>query len=184
MTATRQDLDAVALQLIAAARRVEQNDQYPTRTIITSLPGSVSRQQAIAAAIWLARWIAGRAGLHDVTDDDPCHAARTLNEFGNGVKYNLVADPEVEQNRAVMLKILALVAATLPTALPPVESINELLTTAAVNEGPQGFNIALLRIVELIKALSDLDRFPGRLLDVLAANFMTTHNEGNPDAIH
>jgi hypothetical protein len=179
MTTTRQDRNAVVLQLIAAARRVEQDGQYPTRTLITGLPKEVTRQETIAAALWVARWIAGRAGLNDVNDDDPCHSARTLNEFRSGVTYNLSRDPEVEQNRAVMLKILALVAATLPTVLPPVESINELLTTAAVNEGPQGFNVTLLRIVELIKALSDLDRFPGRLLDVLAADFITAQEKGN-----
>ena len=87
MTTPTKNLNHVALQLIAAARRVEEAAGYPTRQLITSLPEGVTHQQAIVTAIWLARWLAGRAGLPDVGHDydDPRWAARTLSEFEAGV---------------------------------------------------------------------------------------------------
>jgi hypothetical protein len=182
MTATDAEArNATALAILAAARRAGRDTEAACQ-LLGALP--VEPAEAVATGIWLARWVAGRAGLNDIDYDEPHWAARTLDELRAGVTFNLSRDPEVARNRAVMLKILALVAVTTPDSLPPRESLSELLVTAAAQDAEYTPDrLVLWRIAELIATLADLDRFPGRLLDVLAADFMTTHNEGKTDAI-
>lgn len=179
----RPDYNDVALTLIAAARHAsELPDQLITRRLLESIPADQEPRIVIASGVWLARWLAGRAGLtrgffgRRITEDDPAYAARTLLEIRNAITFS--SDPETNMQREVMLRILGLVELSRLNSSPPRADIDALLALGGAEFAELQYANVLLRLVELIQTLGDLDDYPGRLLDYLASEFMTTDEEG------